>query len=103
MSNSIPRITPPVYSLAAIIVMVLLNSFTPFGHWLQYPWRYLGIIFIVLGLILSVRSKTLFQRSDTPVHPGVKATVLVTRGAFRYTRNPMYLGIVVILIGVAVL
>ncbi len=103
MNNSIPRIRPPAYFLAAIIVMILLNSFVPIGHWLQFPWRYFGIVFIVLGLILSLGNRNLFKRLGTPTHPGVRANVLITKGAFRYTRNPMYLGLVVMLVGVAIL
>ncbi|HET9825419.1 MAG TPA: isoprenylcysteine carboxylmethyltransferase family protein [Chitinophagaceae bacterium] len=48
-------------------------------------------------------SPTNERRLGTPLRPGVRATVLVTRGAFKYTRNPMYLGLLTMLVGVATL
>ena len=103
MDNSIPRIVPPVYFLAAVIAMVVLNSFAPIGYWLNFPWRFIGLMPLVLGFMLSLGSGNLFRRSGTPPRPGVRATVLVTKGAFRRTRNPMYLGLVVMLVGIATL
>jgi protein-S-isoprenylcysteine O-methyltransferase Ste14 len=103
MNPGIPKIPPPIYFLAAIIAMILLNSFAPGGRWLDYPWRYLGIIIIVFGFSLSLGSAILFRNLGTNPIPGTQATVLVTKGAFRFTRNPMYLGLITILIGVAIL
>ena len=92
MNTSIPRIPPPVFFLAGIVVMVLLNSYFPIGRWLHYPWRYLGIIFLVLGFSLGLGSGLYFRRLGTNPRPGAKATLIVTTGPFKYTRNPMYLG-----------
>lgn len=103
MNDSIPRIRPPVYFLLAIAVMILLDSFFPLVHWVAAPWNYVGIVLIGLGLLLTIRSVILFRRSGTQTHPGVKATQLVHEGPYRYTRNPMYLGLIIILVGVAVL
>ena len=103
MNPGIPKIPPPIYFLAAIIAMLLLNSFAPGGRWLDYPWRYLGIIIIVFGFSLSLGSSILFRKLGTNPIPGTQAKVLVTKGAFRFTRNPMYLGLITILVGVAIL
>jgi protein-S-isoprenylcysteine O-methyltransferase Ste14 len=103
MNTSIPRIPPPIYFLAGLIVMILLNLFMPIGHWLYYPWRYLGITIIILGFSLSLGSGIYFRKLGTNPHPGARATVLVTSGPFRYTRNPMYLGLITMLIGVFIL
>ena len=103
MKTSIPRIPPPIYFLAGLIVMILLNLLVPIGHWLQYPWRYFGIIIIVLGFSLSLGSGIFFRKLGTNPRPGTRASVLVTKGVFRYTRNPMYLGLTTMLIGVSIL
>jgi protein-S-isoprenylcysteine O-methyltransferase Ste14 len=103
MNNSIPRIRPPAYFLMAVVVMILLNSFFPLAHWLEFPWKYFGIVLIILGFILTVRSFILFRRLGTQSHPGVKATVFVNKGPYRYTRNPMYLGLVIMLLALAIL
>lgn len=101
--SNIPRIVPPVYFLVAIIVMILLNSFIPIGRWLPFPWRWLGILPIVAGFLLSLGSGNLFRRKGTPPRPGLKANALVTSGPFRFTRNPMYIGLLTMLIGIAIL
>ena len=103
MTPSVPRILPPIYFLAGIIVMILLHSIVPIGRWLHYPWRWFGIILMFAGLLLSIGSATLFRRLGTNPIPGTRANLIVTRGAFRYTRNPMYLGLMIILIGTSIL
>ncbi len=100
MNTSIPRIPPPVYFLIAVILMILLNFFAPVGRWLHYPWRYFGIIIIVIGFSLSLGSGMFFRKLGTNPRPGSRATLIVTKGPFKYTRNPMYLGLVTMLIGI---
>lgn len=103
MNTSIPRIPPPVFFLVGIVVMVLLNSYFPIGRWLHYPWRYLGVIFLVLGFSLGLGSGLYFRRLGTNPRPGAKAALIVTTGPFKYTRNPMYLGLTIMLIGASIL
>lgn len=103
MHTSIPRIPPPVYFLTGLIAMILLSSFVPIGRWLQYHWRYVGILLLVSGFSLGLGSGLYFRRLGTNPRPGAKATLIVTTGPFKYTRNPMYLGFITMLIGTAIL
>ena len=103
MNTSIPRIPPPIYFLIGLIAMILLSSFVPIGRWLHFPWRYIGIIIIVLGFYLFLGSGMFFQKLGTNPRPGTRATLIVTKGAFKYTRNPMYLGLITMLIGTSIL
>jgi len=103
MAPKIPRIVPPLYFLAGLIVMVVLNSIAPIGRWIHYPWRYIGIIFIAAGIFLSIGSGMLFRKLGTNPTPGTRANLIVNKGAFRYTRNPMYLGLIVTLTGTSIL
>jgi protein-S-isoprenylcysteine O-methyltransferase Ste14 len=60
--------------------------------------------FIVLGIALSLVGFADLRRAKTttdPLHPGA-ASSIVTRGVYRYTRNPMYLGSAIALVGWAV-
>ena len=102
MNTNIPRIIPPVYFVVAIIIMILLNAFAPVNHWLNFSWRYSGILFLAAGFALTIGNGYLFRRLGTPPRPGIKANLLVTSGAFRYTRNPMYLGFLTMLTGTAI-
>jgi len=103
MNTLIPRIPPPVYFLVAVILMILLNLFVPIGRWLYYPWRYFGIIIIALGFSLSLGSGIFFRKLGTNPRPGSKANLIVTKGPFKFTRNPMYLGLITMLIGISIL
>jgi protein-S-isoprenylcysteine O-methyltransferase Ste14 len=58
---------------------------------------------MVLGLTLVVAAATQFRRAGTPIHAFEQPTTLVTHGLYRYSRNPIYLGMIVLLTGVAVL
>ena len=59
-----------------------------------------GCVFLV-GLAIMTWAWALFRRSGTPIRPTDTATSLVTDGPFRISRNPMYLGIVIMLLALA--
>ena len=52
---------------------------------------------------MAAISAGMFKKVDTGIEPFDEATTLITRGFYRYTRNPMYLGMFLILVGVAIL
>jgi len=60
-----------------------------------------GVAAAVAGFGIMTWAWWLFRRADTPVRPTDRAARLVTKGPFRYTRNPMYVGIVLMLLGLA--
>lgn len=95
------RIPPPVLGLAAAVFMWLANKAAP-GLAASFPaQKLLGGALIVAGLAFDVASIGLFVRKKTtvsPLDPGGAAT-LVTNGLYRFTRNPMYLGLLMILAG----
>jgi protein-S-isoprenylcysteine O-methyltransferase Ste14 len=103
MNTSIPRIPPPGFFLMGIVIMVLLNLYAPIGRWLDYPFRYFGIILIVAGFCIGLGCGIFFRKLGTNPRPGAKATLVVTKGPFRFTRNPMYLSLNIMLIGIAIL
>ena len=97
------RLMPPVYLFAALASMVLLQFFFPVYQLVPYPWNASGIIPLALGVILNIVADRAFKKTGTTVKPFEISTTLVTSGAFRFSRNPMYLGMVLILTGAAIL
>jgi protein-S-isoprenylcysteine O-methyltransferase Ste14 len=95
------KIIPPVYLLLSIAVMVSLHFLFPGVTDLVFPWPLLGVIPLALGIGINVVADRSFKQHNTPVKPLEKSTVLITHGVFRVSRNPMYLGIVLILLGIA--
>ena len=53
------------------------------------------------GLVLAASAVISFKKAGTAIKPFESSTVLIKDGLYRYTRNPMYLGMVILLIGVA--
>ena len=97
------KILPPVYLLVAVLLMAGLNYFTPLHTILTAPITYLGVGLIIPGFLIVIWPAASFGKAGTPIKPFEESTYLVTNGMYRVTRNPMYLGMVVILLGVAVL
>ncbi len=90
---------PPVYLLLAILAMVVLDRWLPIIDLLARPWIYLGLIGILGGVALTVWAAGLFSRAGTGLKPFTPSTTVVHEGPFRFTRNPMYLGMAIILAG----
>lgn len=97
------KIVPPVYLLLTLLSMTALHWLLPIARVIQPPFTYLGIPIVGLALVIGGEAFFGFIKAGTPVIPFERSTVLVTSGSFRFTRNPMYLGMVLILLGVAVL
>ena len=94
---------PPAYLLAALLLMALLHQVLPLARILFAPYRYAGIVIMALGLALVLWAALLFHRARTGIVPFSPATSLVLGGPYRFTRNPMYLGMAGILLGAAIL
>jgi protein-S-isoprenylcysteine O-methyltransferase Ste14 len=93
---------PPVVFLASVIVMVVLHWRWPVLHWLPQPWSWAGAGLIVAGLAVAQWHARLFRRLGTNIQTFGEPGQLTTEGLFRRTRNPMYLGMLLALTGVAV-
>ncbi len=91
------------YFLILLIVSVLLNFIFPVPLFLSPPITYSGFLIIIFGLVLAFWSRSLFLRNSTTLQLSEEPTSLVTTGPFRYSRNPIYLGMASVLFGVAVL
>lgn len=94
-------IPPPIYMLLFATFMWLINHYIPLFIWIQYPWNKIGLGLIVLAALSDVSSLMQFVRSRTTVNPlsPNKTKQLVVNGLYHYSRNPMYLGMVVMLLG----
>jgi protein-S-isoprenylcysteine O-methyltransferase Ste14 len=97
------RILPPACLLISIVAMIALAFLLPGMKIFPFPWNLLGVVPLVLGVILNLAADRSFQRAGTTVKPFEESSALVTSGAFGISRNPMYLGFVLILTGIAIL
>jgi protein-S-isoprenylcysteine O-methyltransferase Ste14 len=101
------RVFPPAVPLLTILLGVGLNRLWPLalGFELPMPWNYWIGAGIVIGAILGLGwySVTLLRRTGQSENPWKPTTEIVNRGPFRFTRNPMYLQMVLVCIGFALI
>jgi protein-S-isoprenylcysteine O-methyltransferase Ste14 len=97
------KILPPVYLLLTLAAMAALHYLMPLMQLITAPWSWMGALFIIAGISVAAAAAFSFKRAGTPVIPFEPSTALVTSGLFRYTRNPMYLGMVSVLTGAGLL
>lgn len=98
------KIPPPVYMLFMAGMMWLLDRYLPINEFILMPWNQLGFGIIIVAIATDGLSLLLFFRARTtvnPLHPE-KANILVTTGLYEWTRNPMYLGMLLVLLGWAI-
>ncbi len=101
---SSPFIWPPaIYGGAALVAAALtwlapLDILTPAE---ALPWRLAGVAVFAVGVGVALLAGRRFKAVGTPIKPTEPTTALVEEGIYRYTRNPMYLGMTLMLLGLA--
>jgi protein-S-isoprenylcysteine O-methyltransferase Ste14 len=94
------RIPPPIVALIGILLIFLSKDYILILYLHPYLQNTLSILFLVIGFVIILSATKEFKKSNTTVNPmkPETSTSLVTSGIFKYTRNPMYLGLSSILL-----
>ena len=90
---------PPAVTLGAVVAAVALDWLWPLGSPPRLVW--LGGLLIVMAFGVAGAGVRAFKAAKTNVDPRKPALILVETGPYQFSRNPMYLGMVVLQIGVA--
>ena len=98
-----PRFYPPVLLLMAVVLMVVLHYVLPVARWLAWPWRALGALPIAVAVLVGFWGAVQFRRHDTTIIPFEQSTALIAKGPYRYSRNPLYISMTLILVGLWIL
>lgn len=94
-------IQPPVATLLIMVTASLIHGVLgPWSPWLRVP--FLGASLVVGGVAFMVWARIQFTRRKTTLFVGETSAQLVSEGPFRYSRNPMYVGVIAAVLGVAV-
>lgn len=95
------RFPPPLIYIGVFAVGLFLQHFFPVSVLSGELGRALALICIGIGVIFIVWSISLFRHARTSLVPVKPSTALVTSGPYRCTRNPMYLGLACLYVGLA--
>ncbi len=95
------RPLPPTYVFLALVAMALLNWSTPVTRFLNFPATLIGGAPVLLGVVLNLAADRQFKLHQTTVKPYQTSSALITTFPFSISRNPMYLGLTLLLVGVA--
>lgn len=92
---------PPLIYFGALAVGLIAHYFVPIAFLPSGTNQIVGVLFIILGLPIAFSAFVTMHRADTSPDPGAPVRALVVRGPFRFTRNPIYLALALMYLGIA--
>lgn len=102
MNRLVLKLIPPAWTAIYLVIAWGVSLVAHWRKWLDLRVVGLGIALVVLGVALAVSVFGLFRREDTELNPTSESNrKLVVSGPYRLTRNPMYLGLVLVSLGIA--
>lgn len=102
MRSALLKIVPPIWFFGFLILGVAFHYLFPALRTFDFSSVWAGAVLFGAGFALSLYASSIFSQEKTEILPTSPTNrVLITRGPFRFSRNPMYLGMVVALLGVA--
>ena len=103
--NALELKVPPLILVLVLAVAMWFAAMQLPSLAITLPWRHgLAVIIFGVGILLILAGGYAFQKAKTTVNPTkpAAATSLVTSGVYRFSRNPMYVGFLLGLIGWAI-
>ncbi|WP_188054407.1 methyltransferase family protein [Sphingosinithalassobacter sp. CS137] len=99
------RFPPPLVYLGALLLGLAFGAAVgrppvPLDSDLTYP---IGAFLMIGGFAILLTASGLFRKAGTEMKPWKSSSALVTEGVYRWTRNPMYLGMALAYAGIALM
>ncbi len=102
--SPVMRVPPPWAFILMYLAGVALQRILPMGiRSPELTWiiRVAGFVFVVVGIAFAASALGIFRKAKTTTVPFATPSTLVISGPYRFTRNPMYVGLTLIYLGVA--
>jgi len=93
------NIHPPIVTLAYIVLAYVLGYFIRLPFALPKYLQTTGFALTFIGFLCGVGAFIEFRKVRTTLDPHGSVTALATNGIYRFTRNPIYLGFLLMVIG----
>ena len=94
------KIKPDSYFIIMFLLSFLLHSIYPITKIVPSPYNLAGIILIITGIIITLKTNFILLSNKTSIRPFETPDTFVTSGPFKFCRNPIYMGMTIILSGV---
>jgi protein-S-isoprenylcysteine O-methyltransferase Ste14 len=98
----IKKALPPTYLLSSILIIIFLHYLLPIAEIIHYPWQLAGGLPLLIGIIFNLMADQSLKKFNTTVKPFEESDSLVTTGIYGISRHPMYIGMVLMLLGIAI-
>ena len=98
------KVPPALVFLCFGLMMYLLAEFLPMGYFDFYGRMLFAKILVGIGIVIALLALFQFKRANTTIDPTKpdKASNLVVGGIFKFSRNPMYLALLLLLLALGV-
>lgn len=97
------KLYPPFMVLIGIIVQLIIARVVEAPIKLDQIWTYIGIALVVVGFLPIPIISRAFKEQETGIKPDTIPTAFLETGLFRFSRNPIYVGMSLFLIGSALI
>jgi protein-S-isoprenylcysteine O-methyltransferase Ste14 len=96
------KIPPPIWTLAMLLAAYAMQRSFAWAQIVYLRSLPIAILWTVAGILLAAWGRNIFAAAGTEIMPTSPSNkILVTHGPFRFTRNPMYTGLVLASAGIA--
>jgi protein-S-isoprenylcysteine O-methyltransferase Ste14 len=93
------KLQPPLLVFIHIVLAFVLMRLIPLPLVVPAVLQTIGFLLVILGFLLGAGAMIAFRRARSTFNSADSVTRLVTSGTYRFTRNPVYLGFLLMLIG----
>jgi len=97
------KIGKTFFFLIFLSMPFLTDYYLPVKDLIRVPYSYIGYFILLAGIFLMYWTSIIFKKAENAYELKGKSNKLISSGPFSFSRNPMYLGIVLFLVGLAVI
>lgn len=97
------RIPPPAFYLTALVIGIALNYLWPLSFFAGSSNYVVGALFVIVSLAMMPPILMRFRRAGTTFDVRKAASRLITDGPYRFSRNPAYLALTLVYLGIGIL